>query len=50
VINETMRDTGEWLLEVALTPAQLAWLQQQDGFRDEYLLVESATNLAATGS
>ncbi len=50
VINETMLDTGDWLLEVALTPAQLAWLQQQQGFREEYLPVETPANLAATGS
>ncbi len=50
VVSETAPESGGWLLELALEPSQLAWLQQQGDFRPEYLLPESESILAPTGS
>jgi GTPase len=50
VARETRLDTGGWLLELALDPAQLSWLVQHEDFRDEYLASDSPTILAPTGS
>lgn len=50
VVHETKLDSGGWSIELALDPAQLAWLKQQDGFQSEYLIVNSAAVLAPTGS
>lgn len=49
VARETRLDSGGWLLELALDPAQIAWLSQQDDFRAEYV-ADSPTILAPTGS
>jgi hypothetical protein len=38
------------VLEAALTAAQLAWLQQQEDFRADYLQEKPREILAATGS
>ena len=50
VARETALDTGGWLLELALDPAQVAWLNQQSDFRPEYFANHSPTILAPTGS
>jgi GTP-binding protein HflX len=50
VVRETRLETGGWLLELALDPAQLAWLEQQDGFSTDYLIARPASVLAPTGS
>ncbi len=50
VRGETALESGGWLLEAALTTAQLAWLQQQEGFDAGYLQEKPREILAATGS
>ncbi len=50
VARETPLDTGGWLLELALDPAQIAWLKRQDDFRAEYFAAGLPTLLAPTGS
>jgi GTP-binding protein HflX len=50
VIRETAPETGGWMLELALEPAQLAWLQQQNDFRESYQVPEAESILAPTGS
>ncbi len=50
VARETPLENGGWLIELALDPAQTAWLMQQEDFRDEYLASDSHTLLAPTGS
>jgi len=50
VARETKLETGGWLLELALDPAQLAWLKQQEEFSAEYLAPNLAPVLAPTGS
>jgi GTP-binding protein HflX len=50
VVREARLDAGGWLLELALDPAQLAWLKQQDGFSTDYLAPHPALVLAPTGS
>jgi GTP-binding protein HflX len=50
VVNEIALESGGWLLELALEPAQLAWLRQCGDFREEYLLPEAESILAPTGS
>jgi len=50
VLSESPLDTGGWLLDVALDPAQLAWLKQQHGFRAGFLLPDADVVLARTGS
>ena len=50
VIRETRLDAGGWLIELALDPAQLAWLKQQEGFSTDYLTAHPAIILAPTGS
>jgi GTP-binding protein HflX len=50
VAHETRLDTGGWLLELALDPAQLAWLTQQPDFRADYVVSNSPSVLAPTGS
>ena len=49
VARETRLDSGGWLMELALAPAQVAWLTQQDDFHLEFL-VNSPAILAPTGS
>lgn len=50
VAREIHLETGGWLLELALDAAQIAWLKQQDDFRDEFLIADSPGVLAPTGS
>jgi GTP-binding protein HflX len=50
VIRETAPETGGWILELALEPAQLAWLRQQSDFRESYQVPETESILAPTGS
>jgi GTP-binding protein HflX len=50
VRGETPLESGGWVLEAALTAAQLAWLQQQEDFRADYLQEKPREILAATGS
>jgi GTP-binding protein HflX len=50
VIRETAPETGGWMLELALEPAQLAWLRQQSDFRESYQVPEAESILAPTGS
>ncbi len=50
VIRETAPETGGWMLELALEPAQLAWLRQQSDFRESYQVPETESILAPTGS
>lgn len=50
VARETRLDSGGWLLELSLDPAQLAWLSQQADFRAEYLVQNSPIILAPTSS
>ena len=50
VARETQLDSGGWLLELALDPAQSAWLEQQHDFKQEYLVSNSPMILAPTGS
>src|SRR5512134_2164124 len=50
VIRETVPETGGWMLELALEPAQFAWLRQQSDFLESYLVSEAESVLAPTGS
>ncbi len=50
VARESALESGGWEMELALEPAQLAWLQQHDDFRPEYLRTEAESILAPTGS
>lgn len=50
VVRETRLDSGGWLLELALDPAQLAWLTQQHEFHSDFVIVHSPSVLAPTGS
>ena len=50
VIRETLPDSGGWMLELALEPAQFAWLRQQSDFHESYLVPEAESVLAPTGS
>jgi GTP-binding protein HflX len=50
VTRETHVDSGGWLLELALDPAELRWLRHQPDFRDAYIARDSPIILAPTGS
>ena len=50
VMRETSMESGGWVLDLALEPAQFAWLQQQADFRASYLISEPESVLAPTGS
>ncbi|HLF23728.1 MAG TPA: hypothetical protein VI565_07365, partial [Burkholderiales bacterium] len=50
VVRETRLESGGWLLELALDPAQLAWLEQQEEFSTDYLASGVVPVLAPTGS
>jgi len=50
VVSEIALESGGWLLELALEPSQLAWLRQCGDFQEDYLLPESKSILAPTGS
>ncbi len=51
VLRERNLESGEWLLDIELAPADLAWLAQQDGFNSSFFVLEpAAVVLAPTGS
>ncbi len=50
VMRERSLESGGWVLDLALEPAQFAWLRQQSDFRESYLISESESVLAPTGS
>ena len=50
VICETVPDAGGWMLELALESAQLAWLRQQSDYHESYMVLETESVLAPTGS
>ncbi|UCH53055.1 MAG: GTPase HflX [Pseudomonadota bacterium] len=50
ILSETPLQSGGWMMDAAVTPAQLAWLQQQKDYRPEFLRDEALARLAATGS
>ena len=50
VVNEIPLESGGWQVALSLEPAQYAWLRQSDDFRETYLLAESESVLAPTGS
>lgn len=50
VMRETSLESGGWVLDLALEPAQFAWLRTQGDFREPYLISDSESVLAPTGS
>jgi GTP-binding protein HflX len=50
VLSESSTDAGGWLIDVAIEPNQVVWLQKQEDFRPEYWLADSGLVLAPTGS
>jgi len=50
IVTETVRESGGWLIDLSLDPTQLAWLQRQPDYREEFLLAKPAHVLAPTGS
>jgi len=50
VVNEIALESGGWQVALSLEPAQYAWLRQSDDFRETYLLAETESVLAPTGS
>jgi len=50
IVAETNMETGGWRMDLALEPAQFAWLRQQPDFRESYLPSEDESVLAPTGS
>ncbi len=50
VVSETVLESGDWLVELALDPAQFAWLRQYRDFHKDYLLAQPESVLAPTGS
>ena len=50
VVSETALESGGWQVALSLEPAQYAWLRQSGDFREAYLLTESESVLAPTGS
>ncbi len=50
VLRDCATETGGWLLDVAMDPSQVDWLQNQHDFRPEYWAHDSAVVLAPTGS
>lgn len=50
VERETITDQGEWLLDVELSPPDLAWLRSLPDLRPEWLLASEQPILARTGS
>ena len=50
VVTETALESGGWLIDLALDPTQLAWLQRHPDFHKEFLLAKPAHVLAPTGS
>jgi len=49
-VRETITDQGEWLLEIELSPADLAWLRSLPDFRPEWMPAKEERVLARTGS
>jgi GTPase len=47
---ESAHKTGGWRIDVALTEQQLAWLQRQPDFRDEYVEPAPRARLARAGA
>jgi GTPase len=50
VVQETITEHGEWLLEIELSQPDLAWLKSLPDFRPEEMLVSNERVLARTGS
>lgn len=50
VHGESVADNGDRIVEVALTPEQLAWLRRQSGFEERFLLAQEPRVLAPTGT
>jgi GTP-binding protein HflX len=50
VVSEIALESGGWQVALSLEPAQFAWLQQSGDFRETYLLAETESVLAPTGS
>lgn len=50
VLREAVTDKGEWLLDIELSPADLAWLRSLTDFRPEWILDAEECILARTGS
>jgi GTPase len=50
VMRETSLESGGWVLDLALEPAQFAWLRTQGDFLESYLISDSESVLAPTGS
>jgi GTP-binding protein HflX len=50
VQHETISDQGEWLLDIELSPPDLAWLKSQPEFCLEWVLGTQEPVLARTGS
>ncbi len=50
VQRENITDQGEWLLDIELSPADLAWLRSLPDLRPEWLLGSDQPILARTGS
>ncbi len=50
VVSEIALESGGWQVALSLEPAQFAWLRQSGDFREAYLLAETESVLAPTGS
>jgi GTP-binding protein HflX len=50
VVRELLTDRGEWLLDIELSPPDLAWLRSLPDFRPEQMLESEECVLARTGS
>ncbi len=50
VVSESTNDAGEWVMEIALDPGDVTWLQKQKGFKPDYWLAADSSVLAPTGS
>ena len=51
VLRERSLESGDWLLDIELDPADLAWLAHQDGFNSSFFVPEpAAVVLAPTGT
>jgi hypothetical protein len=50
VQHEAITNQGEWLLDVELSPPDLAWLRSLPDLRPEWMLETEQPILARTGS
>jgi GTP-binding protein HflX len=50
VLHESLTDKGEWVLDIELSPADLAWLMSLTDFSPEWMLDAQECVLARTGS